>query len=72
MKTALDIFTALTDAGWINAAFVIGSAAIITAIVGHIKDKPIPPKRSLLLGLFGVILIFISTGGFDLPLKKWP
>jgi hypothetical protein len=69
MKTAIDVFSTLQEAGWINAAFIIGSAAVILAIVGQIKDSVIPLSRSLLLGLFGAILIAISTGGFLLGIR---
>jgi hypothetical protein len=64
MNTSMNLFIFLLETGWVNAAFVIGSVAIILAIIGHIRDKELSRPRSILLGLFGAALIFVSISGF--------
>jgi hypothetical protein len=64
MKWLFDFLSFLYEAGLTNAAFIIGSLAVIVAIVGQLgKDWSIVPRRGFLLGLFGFLLLTISVSG---------
>jgi hypothetical protein len=64
MNWLFDFLNFLHEAGLINAAFIIGSLAIIVAIVGQLSESwRIPPRRGLLLGLFGFLLLSLSVSG---------
>lgn len=65
MEEFIRWFIMLEESGWINACFILGAAAVILAIVGKLsKDIVLPPSRSIVLGLFGTMLISISVGSF--------
>jgi hypothetical protein len=66
-----EFFRFLFETNLVNAAFVVGSIAVLLAIVGRIKTiiEPSPPAR-IVLGGFGLFLIVLSLTGYGVGYRQ--
>jgi hypothetical protein len=70
MKDIIQLINIFQGSGLLVTSFTIGAIALFIAIVGQVNKNGIdlPLKRSILLGVFGIILIlFAISGSFAAP-----